>query len=313
MRFSDAFRIVSDLAARVRRAVVRLAGRGRGGALEDVRRELARAEPELAAAVADAQLLAYVRGGRSIARRPAVRRALPILEPVRWEPTAAGRSELWPQVAEAARSLAELVPATAAEFDRLDAEARAVAFTVARAQSVDAVRAVRDALAADVARGGTLREFRAAVAEELATSAVGPAQTEAIYRTHVGRAYGAGQVAVLDDPAVRTAVPYLLYSATHDSRTRPEHLAMESHGLDGTAVYRADDPVWDTFYPPWAWNCRCLVIPLGVEEAAELGVKEARDWKRTGRPPAVPQFVKAPPFRPPAGWVPTGRRLTPLV
>jgi hypothetical protein len=50
-----------------------------------------------------------------------------------------------------------------------------------------------------------------------------------------------------------------------------------------------------------------------IEEAAELGVKEAKDWKRTGRPPAVPQFVKLPDFRPPAGWVPTGRKLTPLV
>jgi hypothetical protein len=85
---------------------------------------------------------------------------------------------------------------------------------------------------------------------------------------------------------------------------------MESLGLDGTAVYRRDDPVWDLFYPPWGWNCRCVVIPLSVEDAAARGVKEAMEWMRTGRPPVVPQYVNPPPFSIPKGWTPTGRRLT---
>lgn len=199
---------------------------------------------------------------------------------------------------------------TPAEFEQLDADARRAAFTVARTTTADAVQAVREALADDVARGGTLRAFRETVAEALDGSGLSESQVEAIYRTQVGRAQAAGQIAVLESPFVADAFPYLLYSATHDGRVRPEHLAMESLGLNGTAVYRRDDPVWDTHYPPWAWNCRCVVIPLSVEDAAARGVREAIEWLRSGRPPVYPEFVPPPPFSIPKGWVPTGRRLT---
>lgn len=308
------------LAERTRRAIVRLVRvYGRAGDLaERVRRLLAEAEPEFAAVVADSQLAAYVRAAREILKLPTVQLALPKpARPFLFAPRAfdAGRvgSVIFPQVRKAVESLAGKIAYTPEEFDRLDDAARRVGFTVARAQSLDAVRAVQTALARDVEEGGTLAQFRRTVAGSLRGSAIGPSQVEAIYRTHVGRAYSAGQVETLDNPAVRSAVPYLLYSATHDSRTRPEHLALERMGLNGTAVYRADDPIWDTFYPPWAWNCRCLVISIDVEEAARLGVREAKEWLKTGNPPAAPEFVKLPEFRPPPGWVPTGRRLTPLV
>src|SRR5262249_21071406 len=92
------------------------------------------------------------------------------------------------------------------------------------------------------------------------------------------------------------------YSAVHDSRARPEHRHLERLGLDGTAVYRRDDPVILQFWPPWDYNCRCAVVPLTVADAAARGVKEAQEWLRTGQPPAAPAFVAPPPFSPPAGF-----------
>ena len=223
----------------------------------------------------------------------------------------------FPQIERGHEFIAGLTPLLPADFENASEQARRTAFTVARAQTLAAVEAVQDAVADDIRQGGTLKGFRAVVDEAL-NHALSDSQSEAIYRTYVGRAYSAGQVAVLDDPSVRTSVPYLLYSATHDSRVRPEHLSMEQYvrgvggpwGLDGTAIYRADDPIWDLFHPPWAWNCRCMVIPLNVANAAERGVREAQEWLRTGRPPAVPQFVQRPPFLPPPGWVPSGRALS---
>lgn len=41
-----------------------------------------------------------------------------------------------------------------------------------------------------------------------------------------------------------------------DSRTRTSHLAL--HGK----IYRADDPIWQTMYPPNDWGCRCRVEAL---------------------------------------------------
>jgi SPP1 gp7 family putative phage head morphogenesis protein len=48
----------------------------------------------------------------------------------------------------------------------------------------------------------------------------------------------------------------LQYRAVLDDRTRSEHAAL--NGLTA----RADDPVWNTIYPPNGWNCRCEVIQV---------------------------------------------------
>lgn len=293
------------LARRVRRAVARaVATSGRSPVLVARTRDLFRQwEPEAARELRIGQAGGWVRGVRSV-----VEDAPPIVP--QFPPADVPEPEL-PQLRGAADYLRSRVPVLAEEFADLDDEARRVSITVAGAQTEAAVAAVRDALARDVEEGGTLAEFRERVGSELAAAGLGDAQAEAIYRTHVGRAHAAGQIAILENPAVRSAFPYLEWSATHDSRVRPDHLAMETAGLDGTGVYRADDPVWDWAYPPAGWNCRCVVIPTTVEQAAEAGVKEARLWLESGRPPAVPAFVGAVPLVLPAGWVPTGRRLSP--
>lgn len=59
----------------------------------------------------------------------------------------------------------------------------------------------------------------------------------------------------------KDALPYLRFDAILDERTRPEHAA-----LNGT-VKPADDPFWDTYYPPLDWNCRCTTQSIDAEEA----------------------------------------------
>lgn len=225
---------------------------GRTGAAVRAAADVAhRAEPFLAAELRDAQLMAFLTPWPKYAKYfDPPRKAAPLPPPAGPEP----RGTVFPQVVKAAEWVRSRIPFEPAEYRRLEHDARQVAVTVARAQTLDVVKRVREAIAEDVAEGGTLAGFRERVGEALEASGAGPAEVEAVYRTHVGRAYAAGQVAVLDSPAVRSAVPYLLYSATHDDRTRPEHLEMERLGLDGTAVYRADDPVWDFYFPPWGWN-----------------------------------------------------------
>lgn len=287
------------------------------------------AEPTLTQAVARAQVMAWVGAAKSTLESHAITAAKqlarigefvdpprspspPALPPVppsgpsAWEQSGDGVKLIIP--ARAAEYLRTRIDFTPDEFASLADDAKQVGFTVAKQVSLDAVEAVRNVLLDDVASGGTLKDFREAIEGELDT-ALSPAQIETLYRTQVGRAYSAGQIAVLNNPFVRRGFPYLLYSATHDSRVRPEHLQMETLGLDGTAVYRTDDPIWDLFYPPWAWNCRCVAIPLSVSDAARRGVREAIQWKKTGQPPAFPEYVRMPNFSPPRGWVPTGRKL----
>lgn len=216
-------------------------------------------------------------------------------------------SASFPQTVRAANWLRERIAYTPAEFAQLDYNAQRAGFTVARIATENTVAKIRNTLADLQGQNVSVRDFQNLMRDTLDVSPLSDSQLETIYRTHTGRAATTAKMGILNHPLVRDEFPYLLYVATHDSRVRPEHLAMESLGLDDTAVYRADDPIWNQFLPPWAWNCRCEVIPLSVEDAAEYGVREAIEWVKTGRPPARPEFVKPRPFSIPNGWIPTAR------
>jgi hypothetical protein len=100
----------------------------------------------------------------------------------------------------------------------------------------------------------------------------------------------------LGEPMVADAFPYRVYTAIHDARTSKPHRAMEKRGIEGTAVYFKDDPVWKLFRPPWGpRHCRCGWIHTSVETAAEIGVNEAKRWLKTGVEPAH-EFVAQPSF-----------------
>lgn len=212
----------------------------------------------------------------------------------------------WPQIEAAVDSLMKRQVVTASDLAALDAQAQAAAYTVSRVHSVETLAAVRETVVRHVEKGGTLRQFQAEMADTLGR-VLSPSQIEAEYRTQTGQAYGAGQRRVLENPIVGGEFPYVMWSATHDSRVRPDHLAMEKHGQNGSAVYRSDDPLWRTHWPPAAWNCRCIAVPLSLEDAARHGSNEARRWLRDGRPPVRPEFARQPyPLILPRGWVPTG-------
>jgi SPP1 gp7 family putative phage head morphogenesis protein len=208
----------------------------------------------------------------------------------------------FPVIERAAADLATRNLLTRPQYDALDNDARRTAFTVARVASLDALEKLRDALVKDVQEGGTLKEFQGAVDDALGASALAPSHVESVYRTNIGQAHRQGQQEVLAHRLVSDEFPYVAYESTHDSRRRQTHAWFETHGLDGTNVYRADDPTVRKFWAPWDWQCRCIMIPLSLEDAAGRGVAEAQAWLETGRPPDRPAFVQPPPFEPPAGF-----------
>lgn len=157
--------------------------------------------------------------------------------------------------------------------DMLD-DAHATAFTVAKTAGMDVADDIYHAVVRAAENGETLEEFSRQLTPvlqgkgwwgrqnvsnpdtgEVQTATLGtPHRLKTIYLTNMQSAYMAGRYAEMMD-SVGTH-PYWQYVAVNDSRTR------ESHRLLHGRVYRADDPVWDTLYPPLDFRCRCRVRPL---------------------------------------------------
>lgn len=75
-----------------------------------------------------------------------------------------------------------------------------------------------------------------------------------IFRCNMSSAYSVGRYKQqLEDADV---APYFQYCAVMDGRTRPAHQAMNGK------IFRYDDPIRNTMYPPNGWNCRCTVVSL---------------------------------------------------
>lgn len=297
--------------------------------LSRARRELRAVEPVLARVVSDSILAGWMTAARNTAREalpsPTTGEGesplfafppAPPKPPSATIPTPAGGDPepvvRFPAIEAGVRDLSARQVFTPAEYEALADDAKAAAFTVARATTRDAAEAVRAAIVEDVRDGGTLKEFRAKVRDAMGDSALSDAQVETVYRTQVGLAHATGLRDVLDHPLVSDEFPFVSWSATHDSRVRTHHLEMETNGLDGTSVYWIDDPTIQLLWPPFEWNCRCVVTPFGIEDAAAAGVKVARRWLETGNPPKVRRFVPMPSFRPPKGF-PRGPGFKPVV
>lgn len=171
--------------------------------------------------------------------------------------------------AEAERFFAGKTPMSAAAWQRLVVEAREGAFAVAGMTRDDLVRDVYGAVLRAVGRGTTLADFRRELAPVLEaqgwTGAENRWRVQTIFRTNVLTAYSAGHYAGMKASA--EALPFWQYDAVGDDATRPSHAAMDGK------VFRTDDPIWDTWFPPNGFNCRCTVRALSAAEVQARGLE----------------------------------------
>lgn len=152
---------------------------------------------------------------------------------------------------------AEVEKIAAGESDYVSARARLKEFLAAQGYGVPDV--------------GTKEE------RQLATLA-STARLNLILQQNVAMAHAIGQREVSEDPAVKEIFPNYEYHAVLDENTRDEHAA-----LDGLILPK-DDPFWRTHYPPWEFNCRCIVTD--TDEPANgksAGFKAKNEEGQAGR------------------------------
>ncbi len=157
------------------------------------------------------------------------------------------------------------------------------AFTVAQVARLDVLQDIRDEIKNAIASGETAKTFRKNLepllkakgwwGKQMMTDAAGntrevqlgsPYRLNNIYRTNLQTSYMAGRYKTQSENV--DIQPYWQFVAVMDSRTRPSHAALNGK------IFRADDPFWDTHYPPLDWGCRCNVVALTAAQVKRLGL-----------------------------------------
>ena len=140
------------------------------------------------------------------------------------------------------------------DFYAITASARQQAFTVSGDLGEATIAKLHEILAENF-RGPVDREgFTEEARKQIASLPISDAHLEQVMRNNTNEAFSQGAEYVLEQPLVADEFPYRMAAPIRDTRTRPTHLAIETSGLDGTAVFHKDDPVWLTFRGPWDWN-----------------------------------------------------------
>ena len=161
-------------------------------------------------------------------------------------------------------------------------EAHARAFTAAKAMRLDVLRDIRSGLLDALREGKTLRQFQDQLTpllqskgwwgKQIVVGSDGQAQQvqlgsphrlKTIYQTNLQSAYMAGRAKAQMEAG---AFPYLMYVAVMDGRTRPSHAALNGR------IWRKDDPVWQTLFPPNGFNCRCRTRALTAGQMQREGL-----------------------------------------
>ena len=171
-------------------------------------------------------------------------------------------------MAEAQQFWADKVKLGPKEFAKLSDEAKVKAFAIAGIAKGDELDTVFAAMQRAIDLGTTLEDFKkecAAIFERRGWTGKRAWRIDNIFRTNIQTAYNVGQYKQLQED--RAVFPVWQYSAINDSRTRPTHLAM-----DGRA-WPANHPMWNIWYPPNGYRCRCSVIGLTAGQVEARGVK----------------------------------------
>jgi len=211
-------------------------------------------------------------------------------------------------MAEAQAFWADKVKLGPGEFAKLTAEAKAKAFAVSGIAKGDELNTVFTALQRAIDQGTTLEAFKAECAqifERRGWTGKRAWRIDNIFRTNIQTAYNVGHYKQLQE--AKDLFPYWQYSAINDAHTRPPHLAMDNR------VWPAGHPMWDIWFPPNGYRCRCSVIGITARQAERQGLTvetddptngliEPIDYKTGNRMPAR-QLLPDPGFNINAGRV----------
>jgi len=166
-------------------------------------------------------------------------------------------------------------------YQSLGAQARNKAFTVSGYTSAEILQKFLDELQEAIEQGQTKEQFRQTMNEYLVKNGykgIGAWKSDTIFRQNVQTAFAIGHYESMTDPTVKQLRPYWRYVTAGDSAVRDAHDVMDGK------VYPADDPIWDIWYPPNGFRCRCIVVSLTEGQVERKGLEISSAEKVPGYP-----------------------------
>lgn len=170
---------------------------------------------------------------------------------------------------EAVKYFRDRVPVDADTFYSIAEKYRGLAFTVSGYTKAQILKRFYDEILAALEDGQPFSEFRRNMNDFLkgeGYEGLDPLQADNIFRTNIQTAYNVGHYEQMTAPAVMQLRPYWQYDAVQDSHTRPSHLAMDGR------VFPADHRIWDVWFPPNGFRCRCTVRTLSKRQVEARGL-----------------------------------------
>lgn len=142
---------------------------------------------------------------------------------------------------------------------------------IKKSSDLEVTKKIFNQLEKHMENGGTFKTFKDDIKDYLNKSGLGDTgyYLQNVYRTNLISAYNAG--AYKQQIEVMETHPYWMYDSVVDEGT-----TATCRRLDGL-IYRADDPIWDSIYPPNHYGCRGAVIPLGLEDMKENNYKVSKE------------------------------------
>ncbi len=157
------------------------------------------------------------------------------------------------------------------EFRALDDRYKARGFTIAGVKNRKVLEDAHGALSAAISDGvserDTMKRLRQAFVDG-GEAWPGDFHMQTVFDQNILGAYAAGRYAQLTDAHVLKTRPFWQYRTAGDSRVRPAHRAMDKR------IFPADSEVWQRWFPPNGFRCRCGVVSLsqGDVDAGKLTV-----------------------------------------
>lgn len=181
-------------------------------------------------------------------------------------------------------------------WGELEAQAHGTQFAVAGATSRALLDDFRKAINKALVDGTTLSEFRKdfdGIVKRRGWAYNGSPgwRSAIIYETNLTTAYAAGRYQQMTTPEALDIYPYWRYRHHACQHPRPQHVAWDG------MILPADDPWWNTHYPPNGWRCHCTVEPVSRRDLKRYNwtVSDAPPLnEKPWRNPATGKIVQVP-------------------